>query len=79
MSTSHPHPRPHRATNSNLRAMEAEVNVHYPELTSAASPALLLVHQLRRVQMCFDLYIESEEREGQEGIGTGQLYLKAVK
>ena len=63
---------------NNLRAMEAEVNVHYGELLGAGS-ALLLQHQVRRLQMCFDLYMESEEREGKEGIGTGQLYLKAVK
>lgn len=50
----------HDGEAANLRAMEAEVNVHFEELMSkGVSAELLLTHQLRRLQMCFNVYCEA--------------------
>jgi hypothetical protein len=45
------------ARDPNLGAMEREVNAHVDELTATADPSLLLTLQLRRLQMCFDVYV----------------------
>ena len=45
------------ARDPNMDAMEREVNVHFDELAAATDPSLLLTLQLRRLQMCFDVYV----------------------
>lgn len=47
---------------SNVRAIEAEVNLHYRELTAKYDPDNLLAHQVRRVQMCFDCVLQGERK-----------------
>ncbi|XP_064620584.1 THO complex subunit 5 homolog isoform X2 [Lineus longissimus] len=45
----------------NIRAMEAEVNLHYDELMPGGKPhAELLTNQLQRLCMCLDIFLESE-------------------
>lgn len=38
-----------------LQEIEVEVNAFYPELVTSASEPFLLMHQLRKVQLCFDM------------------------
>ncbi|TYZ57867.1 hypothetical protein PybrP1_011852 [[Pythium] brassicae (nom. inval.)] len=43
------------AYENQLKEIEVEVNAFYPELVTRASEHFLLMHQLRKVQLCFDM------------------------
>lgn len=47
--------------------MEAELNIHYGELTTDKLQDLLLANQLQRLSMCFDIYLETESEHHLEG------------
>jgi len=64
------------------KAMEAEVNVFYPELTERDSSLNLLTNQLRRLQMCFDIYLECgslNDVEGAETFDREKFFLRVKK
>ncbi|XP_065831134.1 THO complex subunit 5 homolog [Oscarella lobularis] len=46
-----------------IKGLEAEVNVHYPELVFSCLPKWLLSLQIKRLMMCFDIYAECESSE----------------
>eukprot|EP00914_Ancora_sagittata_P003741 GHVO01008059.1.p1 GENE.GHVO01008059.1~~GHVO01008059.1.p1 ORF type:complete len:660 (+),score=94.07 GHVO01008059.1:206-1981(+) len=51
-----------------VRDMAAEVNVHYLDLMRPQHPQDILTNQIRRLLMCFDVYLESEfDLEGSLG------------
>jgi len=57
-------------TNNNLEAIEKEINVHFDDLlvtTGEAGAYNLLSLQLRRLQMCFDIYVATELDERKKG------------
>ena len=62
-----------RVTNNNLEAIAEEVNVHYVDLlegcttTGVHDPVNLLSLQLRRLQMCFDIYVQTQVEERSKG------------
>ena len=44
-----------------MQDMEAEVNVHYPELVmNSRGDDQLLTAQIHRILMCLDIYLETE-------------------
>ena len=43
--------------------IEAEVNMHFAELTKKKSHEQLLTNQLQRLLMCFDIYLETEQSD----------------
>jgi len=54
------------ATNNNLEAIGEEVNVHFDSLLAMCGEGQafnLLSLQLRRLQMCFDIYVSTEHAE----------------
>ncbi|XP_073258972.1 THO complex subunit 5 homolog [Porites lutea] len=53
-----------------MAALKEEVNVFYPELTAIDSSFNLLTNQLRRLQMCFDIYWESGSLKYVDGAET---------
>ncbi|XP_078361839.1 THO complex subunit 5-like isoform X2 [Oculina patagonica] len=64
------------------KAIEAEVNVFYPELTAHDSSLNLLANQLRRLQMCFDIYLECgclNDVEGAEKFDREKFFLRVKK
>lgn len=64
------------------KAIEAEVNVFYPELTVHDSSLNLLANQLRRLQMCFDIYLECgslNDVEGSEKFDREKFFLRVKK
>lgn len=64
------------------KAIEAEVNVFYPELTARDSSLNLLVNQLRRLQMCFDVYLECgslNDVDGAEKFDREKFFLRVKK
>ncbi|KAJ7387461.1 THO complex subunit 5 [Desmophyllum pertusum] len=64
------------------KAIEAEVNVFYPELTAHDSSLNLLANQLRRLQMCFDIYLECgclNDVEGAETFDREKFFLRVKK
>ena len=65
---------------ANINVIESEVNIHYTELvTSAAFSKLLLPLQLRRVQMCFDVFCETQtDATGKEG-SVGKVFVRGVR
>ncbi|XP_074635104.1 THO complex subunit 5 homolog [Acropora palmata] len=67
---------------SSTKAIEGEVNVFYPELTEQDSSFNLLANQLRRLQMCFDIYLESgslNDVQGAESFDREKLFLRVKK
>ena len=65
---------------SNIRAIEAEVNLHYAELCAAPVDGdHLLAHQVRRVQMCFEVYLETEDDAGKPAKGVGKIFARGIK
>ena len=57
-------------TNNNLEAIAAEVNVHFDDLLAGCEsegPVNLLSLQLRRLQMCFDIYVATQLDERSKG------------
>ncbi len=69
----------------NLRAMEAEINVHTGDLLATAPSATsLLPMQLRRLLMCFDVYMEVEEDLAKSSAarsagGFGKLFVRGIR
>lgn len=64
------------------KAIEAEVNVFYPELTEHDSSLNLLANQLRRLQMCLDIYLECgslNDVEGAETFDREKFFLRVKK
>lgn len=67
---------------SYTEAIEAEVNVFYPELTEEDSSLNLLANQLHRLQMCFDIYLECgnlNDVEGAESFDREKFFLRFKK
>lgn len=67
---------------SSTKAIEGEVNVFYSELTEQDSSFNLLANQLRRLQMCFDIYLESgslNDVQGAESFDREKLFLRVKK
>ncbi len=70
---------------NNLRAMEAEVNGHVQELVQILPrPSFALAMQMRRLQMCFDIYMEVEEDLAKTSAarganGFGKLFVRGVR
>lgn len=57
-------------TNNNLEAIAEEINVHFNDLLAACDtdePYNLMSLQLRRLQMCFDIYVSTELDERRKG------------
>ncbi|CAH1801716.1 unnamed protein product [Owenia fusiformis] len=48
-------------SDESIKEIEAEVNLHFEELTSQKSCDQLLSNQMQRLLMCFDVYLETEE------------------
>lgn len=64
------------------KAIEAEVNVFYPELTEHDSSLNLLANQLRRLQMCLDIYLECgslNDVKGAETFDREKFFLRVKK
>ena len=51
----------------NIQEMEEEVNVHYEEMMIGKSHDNILTNQLQRLLMCFDVYLETETQNAEEG------------
>ncbi|XP_071180226.1 THO complex subunit 5 homolog isoform X2 [Mytilus edulis] len=51
----------------NIQEMEEEVNVHYKEMIIHKSHDQILANQLQRLLMCFDVYLETETQNAEEG------------
>ncbi|EDO39880.1 predicted protein [Nematostella vectensis] len=58
------------------RMLEAEVNVHYKDLIDGDSPVNLLTNQIRRLQVCFDVFLECGVVEGIESIERAKLLVR---
>ena len=65
---------------NNLKNMEIEVNAHYDELVDVTGDTdhLLLSAQIKRLQVCLDIYIETE-RSGELHDKGGKLCLRQVR
>ena len=50
-----------------VQEMEEEVNVHYEEMMIGKSHDNILTNQLQRLLMCFDVYLETETQNAEEG------------
>eukprot|EP00041_Stephanoeca_diplocostata_P034808 m.1205661 g.1205661 ORF g.1205661 m.1205661 type:complete len:713 (+) comp24583_c0_seq4:71-2209(+) len=76
---------------ANMRAIEREVNAHYDELytddgvdaiTTSAYRRSLLVLQMRRLQMCFDIFCRTEvvgAQDSDSGPTLGKIFERGVK
>ena len=64
-------------TDGNLRALTAEVNAHHGELTAEQPAVQLLSLQLRRLQMCLDVYHETEVKPTGQG-RTAKLLCRGI-
>eukprot|EP00039_Didymoeca_costata_P022840 m.5327 g.5327 ORF g.5327 m.5327 type:complete len:620 (+) comp3275_c0_seq1:2-1861(+) len=67
------------ALDANVVAMEAEVNVYYEELIKSFPLDMLLSFQLRRLQMCLDIYCETENDIGGHQSGLGKMFIRGVR
>lgn len=63
----------------NYRAIEREINIHFDELTAKASPNMLLMLQIRRLVMCFDICCECDAVEAGEQQTAGKLFERAAR
>ena len=63
--------------NGNLNAIESEVNVYHEELLANAPRHHLLTLQLRRTQMCFDIFCETQ-KESEAG-AVGKMFIRGVR
>lgn len=64
---------------ANINVIESEVNIHFTELVSPQTESLLLLLQLRRVQMCFDVFCETQtDATGKEG-SVGKVFVRGVR
>jgi THO complex subunit 5 len=61
----------------NVEAMEREVNVHFDELIEKVEPSLLLMLQMRRLQMCVDIFSEYAAIEAGKKQTVSKLFERA--
>ncbi|KAL4224020.1 THO complex subunit 5 [Mactra antiquata] len=66
-----------------IQELEAEVNIHYDELTNEKSCDQLLTNQLQRLIMCFDVYLETEsqniQNEGPSEIAKEKVFSRLCR
>lgn len=62
---------------NNIRVMEEEVNVHFGEL-SCPDENDLLAYQVRKLQFCFDVHMETKER-GDASILSNKICLRRTR
>ena len=58
------------------------MNIHYDELVNKDSRDQLLTNQVQRLLMCFDVYLETESDDAQEGpaeFGKEKVYPRVTR
>jgi len=63
---------------NNLKAIEIELNAYYDELKASYGEDMILTAQIKKLQVCFDVYMEIDRNGGELQQG-GKMCVRALR